>query len=155
MFPSHEPYQSWLRSATTVVLEPVWRDDSKCRACFVFQIGVVSPASVADNVNGCLKENLANSAVEPLPFSIALLGLLLSQVDGVFSKVGYDPAADAQVTRRAPTVGDEVQGQATSGGGLPRIDLSTLLEKVNAILILWRWVKEQCCLLHLPGRGRG
>ncbi|CAM9795466.1 unnamed protein product [Ectocarpus sp. 6 AP-2014] len=58
-----------------------------------------------------------------------LRAALQSQVDGVFSKVGYDPTADAQVVRRAPTVGDEVQGQAAAGGGLPRIDLSTLLEK--------------------------
>ncbi|CAM9413692.1 unnamed protein product [Ectocarpus fasciculatus] len=58
-----------------------------------------------------------------------LRAALQSQVDGVFSKVGHDPTADAQVARRAPTVGGEMQGQAAGGGGLPRIDLNTLLEK--------------------------
>lgn len=53
------------------------------------------------------------------------------QVDGIFIEVGYDPAANAQVTRRAPVASDTVQGDAISGG-LPRIDLSTLLEKVRA-----------------------
>lgn len=54
---------------------------------------------------------------------------LFVQVDGIFDKVGYDPAANAQVTRRAPVANDAVQGDAASGG-LPRIDLNTLLEKV-------------------------
>lgn len=54
---------------------------------------------------------------------------MLIQVDGIFGKVGYDPAANAQVTRRAPATSDAVQGDAVSGG-LPRMDLSTLLEKV-------------------------
>lgn len=54
-----------------------------------------------------------------------------SQVDGIFDKVGYDPAANSQVTRRAPPASDAAQGEAPVGGGLPRIDLSTLLEKVQ------------------------
>lgn len=48
----------------------------------------------------------------------------------MFDKVGYDPAANSQVTRRAPTANGAVEGEAPVGGGLPRIDLSTLLEKV-------------------------
>lgn len=71
-----------------------------------------------------------NIAVESLPFCAPSVWYFLPQVDGVFSKVGYDPTADAQVARRTPTVGGEMQGQAAGGGGLPRIDLSTLLEKV-------------------------
>lgn len=55
------------------------------------------------------------------------------QVDGIFDKVGYDPAANSQVTRRAPAAGDAEQGGAPVGGGLPRIDLSTLLEKVRVL----------------------
>lgn len=72
--------------------------------------------------------------LNPYPARLRSFALLRPQVDGVFSKVGYDPTADAQVARRAPTVGDEVQGQAAAGGGLPRIDLSTLLEKVIATI---------------------
>lgn len=55
------------------------------------------------------------------------------QVDGIFDKVGYDPEANSQVTRRAPGAGDAEQGEAPVGGGLPRIDLSTLLEKVRVV----------------------
>ena len=53
------------------------------------------------------------------------------QVDGIFEKVGYDPAANSQVTRRAPTASAAEQDGTPVGGGLPRIDLSTLLEKVQ------------------------
>lgn len=54
------------------------------------------------------------------------------QVDDTFTKVGYDPAANAQATKKVPPTGDvEQDGSNAGGGGLPRMDLSTLLEKVQ------------------------
>lgn len=53
-------------------------------------------------------------------------------MDSTFSKVGYDPAANSQVTRKAPSAGGATEGGGGAvGGGLPRMDLSTLLEKVR------------------------
>lgn len=59
--------------------------------------------------------------------------ILYMQVDGMFDKVGYDPAANSQVTRRTPAAGDAEQGDAPVGVGLPRIDLGTLLGKVSVL----------------------
>ncbi|CAM9466508.1 unnamed protein product, partial [Hapterophycus canaliculatus] len=58
-----------------------------------------------------------------------LRAALQSQVDDIFSKVGYDPAANAQVTRKAPVASGEKEGQPSDGGGVPRVDLGTLLDK--------------------------
>ncbi|CAM9903323.1 unnamed protein product [Scytosiphon promiscuus] len=58
-----------------------------------------------------------------------LRAALQAQVDDVFSKVGFDPAANAQVNRKAPVDNAAEQGQPSLGGGVPRVDLSTLLEK--------------------------
>lgn len=51
-------------------------------------------------------------------------------MDDTFSKVGYDPAANAITTRKAPSASNAEQGGGSADGGLPRMDLSTLLEKV-------------------------
>lgn len=63
------------------------------------------------------------------------------QVDDIFNKVGYDPAANAQVKRKAPGADGEDQSAGAGGGGLPRMDLSTLLDKVHHDDInLSRWI---------------
>lgn len=57
------------------------------------------------------------------------------QVDDTFNKVGYDPTANAQATRKVGSAGNQNQdGSDAGGGGLPRIDLSTLLEKVHQFI---------------------
>lgn len=62
----------------------------------------------------------------------ACSGTMNQQVDDIFNKVGYDPAANAQAKRKAPSDG-QGQGAGEAGsGGLPRMDLSTLLEKVHS-----------------------
>lgn len=54
----------------------------------------------------------------------------------MFGKVGYDPAANAQVTRQAPVDSAAEQGQPALGGGVPRVDLGTLLDKVYGAFLL-------------------
>lgn len=55
-------------------------------------------------------------------------------MDDIFNKVGYDPAANAQVKRKAPGADSQDQSAGAGGGGLPRMDLSTLLDKVHATM---------------------
>lgn len=54
-------------------------------------------------------------------------------MDEAFSAIGYDPSADSQTSRKVlPADGAEQdvgEGESVCGG-LPRTDLSTLVEKV-------------------------
>ena len=61
-----------------------------------------------------------------------LMNQTFNQVDETFSAVGHDPSADSQASRRGPSAdGAEGNGGGAVGGGLPRMDLSALLEKVG------------------------
>lgn len=70
--------------------------------------------------------------VHQLRWQFTYCGTMNQQVDDIFNKVGYDPKANAQTKRQAPSADGQGQGAGDAGsGGLPRMDLSTLLEKVG------------------------
>ncbi|CAM9401832.1 unnamed protein product, partial [Discosporangium mesarthrocarpum] len=84
--------------------------------------------STALDVLGCLYHRLGPPMKALLP---DLKPALQSQVDDKFDKVGYNPAANANVTRTSAVAEGSTAGGdgGAGGGGLPRIDMTTLLEK--------------------------
>ncbi|CAM9113078.1 unnamed protein product [Choristocarpus tenellus] len=83
--------------------------------------------SSALDLLGCLYHRLGPPMKALLP---DLKPALQLQVDDVLAKVGFDPSANAKATRKT-TASDRghADSEGTAAGGLPRVDLTSMLDK--------------------------